>query len=60
MLEHKVSWTVSKIFAQECSNDDTGLTLSFYSKIKFAFCAFIWESFMKLVKDAGAKVNNYS
>ena len=38
-----------KIFAQECSNCDLGLTLGFYDKVKFAFCAFIWEEFMDFV-----------
>ena len=30
ILEYKISWKVLQIFAQECSNDDLGLTLSFF------------------------------
>ena len=33
MLEHKISLTVLKTFAQKCSNDDIGLTLTFFGKI---------------------------
>ena len=55
MLEHKFSW-ILKIFIQEYSNDDLGLTLSFYGKVKFAFWAFIWEEFMDFV-DFGTKSN---
>ena len=57
MLEHKIAWEVLKICIQECSNDNFGLTLSFYGKIKFAFWPFIWVEFMDFVEDFGAKVN---
>ena len=40
-----------KILAQECSNDELGLT---YGKIKFAFRP---EEFMELLEGLGAKVN---
>ena len=41
-----------QIFAQECSNDDLGLTLSFfYGKVKFAFWDFIWEEILDFVED---------
>ena len=50
-----------KIFAQEWINDDIIVDLGiFYSKVKFAFRAFIWEKFKKLVEDFGAKVNKMS
>ena len=29
ILEHKISWKVLKLFAQICTNDDIGLTLTF-------------------------------
>ena len=32
----------------------------FRGKVKFAFTAFIWEEFIELVEDLGAKVNKYS
>ena len=28
MLKHKLLWKVLRIFSQECSNDDFGLTLT--------------------------------
>ena len=28
-LEHKISWKVLNFFAQKCTNDDIGLTLTF-------------------------------
>ena len=43
-------------FAQKYSNDDIGLTLKFYGKIKFAFRPFTWEDFMELVEYLDAKV----
>ena len=47
-----ISWKVLQIFAQECSNDDLGLTLSFfYGKVKFAFWDFIWEEILDFVED---------
>ena len=62
ILEYKISWKVLQIFAQECSNDDLGLTLSFfYGKVKFAFWDFIWEEILDFVEDfLGPKVNKYS
>ena len=54
MLEHKISWKVLKIFAQECSYDDLGI---YSAKFKFTFWDFIWEEFLELVEDFGAKVN---
>ena len=48
------------MFAQICSNDDLGLTSTFYGKVKFAFRAFIWEEFMEIVEDFCAKINKYS
>ena len=60
MLEHnKISWKNSKIFTQECSNDDLKLILSFYGKVEFAILAFIWEEYMEFVEAFGAKVNKY-
>ena len=50
MLEQKKSWKVGKTFVEECSNDDLGLILTFYGKVKFAFGAFRWEEIMELVK----------
>ena len=49
-----------KLFAQKCTNDDIGLTLTFYGKIKFALRGFTWEEFIEFVKDLGAKVNKCS
>ena len=46
-----------KLFAQKCTNDDIGLTLTFNGKIKFAFRGFTWEEFIEFVEDLGAKVN---
>ena len=43
-------------YAQKCPNDDIGLTLTFYRKIKFAFRGFTWEEFMEIVEDLDAKV----
>ena len=60
ILEHKISWKVLKILAQNCSDDDTGLTFKFYGKIKFAFRAFTWKEFMELIEYLGAKVNKCS
>ena len=37
---------VLKIFTKECSNDDLGLTLSFYGHFTIALRAFIWEEFV--------------
>ena len=38
------------IFPQKCSNDDLGLTLTFFDgKVKFAFHASIREELMELV-----------
>ena len=52
ILEYKISWKVLQIFAQECSNDDLGLTLSFfYGKVKFVFWNFIWEEILDFVED---------
>ena len=50
MLESKSSWKALKIFAQECSIGDLGLTLTFYGKVKFVFWAFIWAEFMELAE----------
>ena len=36
----KFSWNVVKIFAQKCSNDDTGLTLTFLWQDQFFFSGF--------------------
>ena len=56
MLENKISWKVLKIFTQECSNDDLGLTMSFfYGKVRFSFWAFIGEEFMDFVEDFWCK-----
>ena len=50
-----------KIFPQKCSNDDLGLTLTYFDgKVKFAFLAFIREEFMERVEDSGTEVNKYS
>ena len=50
MLEHIISWQVSKIFAQECSNVDLGLNfLGFYMGKVHGFC-----------RRFCAKVNKYS
>ena len=44
VVERKLSWKVLKIFAQEYSNDDLRMTLSFFCffllKVKFASWAF--------------------
>ena len=40
----QISRTVLKIFVQDTSNDDLGLTLTSYGKVKFAFFAFMWEN----------------
>ena len=63
MLEHKISWKVLKIFAQECSNGDLGLTLTFYGKVKFAFwCLYMgkcyWSEFMELEEHLVQKLIN--
>ena len=50
---------VWKMITQKCCNDDLGLTLHFYGKVRFAFQTSIWK-FMELVEDLGAKVNKYS
>ena len=44
-------------FSQESSNDELGLTLSFYGKVEFAIWDFIWEEFMDFAEDFRAKVN---
>ena len=49
-----------KIFAQKCSNDDIGLPHNILWQNKFAFRAFTWEEFMKLVEDFSAKVHKCS
>ena len=54
MLENKTLWKVLKIFPLRIFK---WFILRFYGKIKFAFCAFIWEEFMDLAKDFGVKVN---
>ena len=57
-LEYVISWKFLKIFAQKSSDDDLELTMTYCNgKIKFAFRDFIWEEFMELVEDIGAKVN---
>ena len=43
MLEHKISWKVLKILAQDCSNDFLGLTLT----IEFAFLMLLYEQMLK-------------
>ena len=45
-------------FCLKCSNDDIGLTLTFYGKIKFAFQAFLRGEFMELGEYLGRKVKN--
>ena len=60
MLEHRISWKVLKLFAQKCTYDDIGLTLTIYGKIKFAFRGFTQEEFMEFLEDFGAKVNKCS
>ena len=49
-VEHKITWKVLKIFARECSSDD-------HWQGQFCFLVFVWEEFIELVKDFGAKVN---
>ena len=46
-----------KIFTQEFSNDDHGLTVRFLWQGHFAFCAFICEVFMDCAEDFCANVN---
>ena len=48
------------VFAEDLSNDDLGLTLSLYSKVKFAFWAVICKECMDLIQDFDANVNKYS
>ena len=40
-LEHKISWRILKVFAQECSSADLLLILIFYGKVKFDFWSFV-------------------
>ena len=49
--------TVLKTFAQECFDDDLGLTLTFLAR-KFAFYTFILQELMELVEEFCGKVNN--
>ena len=42
------------------ASDDLWLTLTFLGKVKFAVWTSVWEEFMELVKDFGAKVNSSS
>ena len=41
MLKYKISWKVLK--------NVLIVILSFYGKVKFAFCSFLWEEFMHLI-----------
>ena len=50
MLEHMISWKVLKNCTPKSANDDLGLTLSFYGKVKVAFWAFIWKDLMDFVE----------
>ena len=56
MLKHNISWKVLKICTQERSNDDFGLTLSFF----MARPNLLWVEFMGFAEDVSAKVNKYS
>ena len=58
--KNKVPWQVLKRFAQDCSNDDLGLTLTFLWQCQICFLVFIWEEFMELIEDFSAKVNKHS
>ena len=49
MPKYKISWKVLKNLAQEFSNGDLWLTLSFLWHGKNCFCSFIWEEFMGFV-----------
>ena len=71
MLENKISWKVLKIFTQECTNDDFGMTLSFFrqgqicllgkkANLRAKVCLLLWEEFMDFAKDFDAQVNKYS
>ena len=60
MLENKILFKVLKTWANECSNGDLGLTLTFYGKAKFAFWSFIWVEFIDPIEDFGANVNGHS
>ena len=44
-----------EMFTQDCSSDYLGLILSFYGKVKFAFCAFISERFTDFVEEFWCK-----
>ena len=55
-----IEWSVLKIFAQKCSNDDIGLTLTFLCQDQICFLGFHREEFLELVEDLGAKVNQCS
>ena len=46
--------------ARTCTNDDVGLTLTFYGKIQFTFQAFTWEEFIELVGALDANINKCS
>ena len=37
MIKHKTSLKVLKLFSQECSNDDHGLTVTFLARSNFLF-----------------------
>ena len=58
MVEDRISWKGLNMFAQDCSNDDLGLTLSLNGKVKFAVVALLWEKFNEFVEDFGATVEN--
>ena len=56
-LELKILWEVLKFFAQKCSNDDIGLTLTILRQDQICFPVFCTtEEFMELVEDMGSKV----
>ena len=55
---------ILKTFAQECFDDDLGLTLTFLARLNLLsthlFCksSFILQEFMELVEEVCAQVNN--
>ena len=55
-----MSWKVLKIFAQKWSNDDLGLTLTFFVVRSNLLSGLSYgEEIIELVEDLGAKVNKY-